>query len=220
MTGRGRTEEPAETAPRRRLARGLATRERLLDAAERLLRDKLFEQISIAEIVRRARATVGSFYNLFAEKDDLLPALYERSCRRTIDQLDELLAPARWRGAALADVVDGVVRALVDLYQRERGTMRALVLRAHCQPALGASERPPGMNDVIPRIAELIGRWAADINHPQPQRAARFGFLAVLATAREQMLYPATSAHAVGLNERELAPELTRLFLGYLRGSA
>ena len=44
--------------------RSRQTCERILAATEQLLRDHLFEQISVADIVRTAKASVGSFYAL------------------------------------------------------------------------------------------------------------------------------------------------------------
>ncbi len=54
------------------------TRERILPAAEELLRDKCFDDISVAEVVARAQSSSGSFYARFPDKRALLYALPER----------------------------------------------------------------------------------------------------------------------------------------------
>ena len=205
---------PEAKSPIPKTRRGRETRERILAAAEALLADGLFERISVQDIVDAAAATVGSFYNLFGDKEDLLPALYERAAARTLRGLDRLLLPSSWKGAALADAVEALVGAVVRIYRKERGLMRALVLRSHCDP--GAVDRPPGMAAVIPRIADLLGSFRDEIAHPRPKRAAAFGFLMVLATARERLLYPDTPASAVAVSERALAAALVRAYLAYL----
>ncbi len=43
-----------------------------------LLEEKLFEEISIAEIVEQAGCSVGAFYGRFKDKNSLLMALDER----------------------------------------------------------------------------------------------------------------------------------------------
>ena len=53
---------------------------RLLDAAETLLGEKSFDEVSIAEVTREARTSIGGFYRRFADKDGLLHALHERFC--------------------------------------------------------------------------------------------------------------------------------------------
>lgn len=209
---------PRTQAATRRQSRGLETLERLLIAAEELLEEHLFEQISVQQIVGRARATVGSFYHLLGDKEALLEALYERACARTLDGLARDLDPVRWADADLEQMLRGLVAALLRLYRRERGLMRALVLRAHCRGAASRAERPAAMDSVIPRVAELVASRSDEIGHPRPAQAAALGFLAVLATARECLLYPDTSAYVLQLGERTLGRELTQLWLSYLQG--
>ncbi len=58
--------------------RSLQTMNRILDATSQLLEQKLFEEISIAEIVELAGCSVGAFYGRFKDKDSLLKALDAR----------------------------------------------------------------------------------------------------------------------------------------------
>lgn len=47
-------------------------RVRILDAASRLFRDKGFEAVSVAEVMKAAGLTHGGFYGHFSSKDDLI----------------------------------------------------------------------------------------------------------------------------------------------------
>lgn len=47
-------------------------RRRILDAASRLFRDKGFEAVSVAEVMKAAGLTHGGFYGHFSSKDDLV----------------------------------------------------------------------------------------------------------------------------------------------------
>lgn len=47
-------------------------RRRILDAASRLFRDKGFEAVSVAEVMKAAGLTHGGFYGHFKSKDDLI----------------------------------------------------------------------------------------------------------------------------------------------------
>ena len=47
-------------------------RRRILDAASRLFRDKGFDAVSVAEVMRAAGLTHGGFYGHFSSKDDLV----------------------------------------------------------------------------------------------------------------------------------------------------
>lgn len=49
-----------------------ANRLRILDAASRLFREKGFEAVGVAEVMKAAGLTHGGFYGHFASKDDLI----------------------------------------------------------------------------------------------------------------------------------------------------
>ncbi|KAK0340250.1 hypothetical protein LTR94_031317, partial [Friedmanniomyces endolithicus] len=48
-----------------------ANRERILSEAGRLFRERGFENVGVAEVMRAAGMTHGGFYGHFASKDDL-----------------------------------------------------------------------------------------------------------------------------------------------------
>ena len=87
------------------------TRERLLDVAARLFREKGYGATGVAEILKEAGANAGSLYHFFPTKQDLLLAVLERY-RAGIRPM--LLEPA-WR-----KVRDPVARvlALLGAYRR------------------------------------------------------------------------------------------------------
>jgi TetR/AcrR family transcriptional repressor of nem operon len=49
-----------------------ANRQRILDAASRLFRERGFEAVTVGEIMKSAGLTHGAFYGHFASKDDLI----------------------------------------------------------------------------------------------------------------------------------------------------
>ena len=51
-------------------------RRRILDAASRLFRDKGFDAVSVAEVMKAAGLTHGGFYGHFSSKDDLIAEKY------------------------------------------------------------------------------------------------------------------------------------------------
>ena len=59
--------------------RSFQTMNQIVDATGKLLEEKLFEEISIAEIVKQAGCSVRAFYGRFKNKNSLLMALNERN---------------------------------------------------------------------------------------------------------------------------------------------
>jgi AcrR family transcriptional regulator len=57
--------------------RSQQTRDRLVEALEICLRDKPFDQISVAEIAAKANVSVGAVYRRFENKDAFIPVIFE-----------------------------------------------------------------------------------------------------------------------------------------------
>ena len=77
---------------------GTATRERILDAAQRLVIEHGFSATTVDAVLAAAQTSKGAFFNHFPSKDDLAVALVERYAANDIDFLDEALSAARSAG--------------------------------------------------------------------------------------------------------------------------
>lgn len=66
-----------------------AFRDAILDSGERLLQDAGKKTFSMLDIAHETRISVGTLYNHFRNKDDLLEALHRRVNRRLVEQLGE-----------------------------------------------------------------------------------------------------------------------------------
>src|SRR6185312_10174193 len=80
-----------ERPPRRRDEAKALFRNAILDAAEVVFAERGFHGARIQDIAERARIAVGTVYNHFAQKDDVLSALLEE---RTYAVLAEFSAAA------------------------------------------------------------------------------------------------------------------------------
>jgi TetR/AcrR family transcriptional repressor of nem operon len=76
-------------------------RERVLDVASRLFRERGFDGVGVAELMRAAGLTHGGFYGQFASKDDLIAQACERSISAGLERWSRLAADAP-RGALRA----------------------------------------------------------------------------------------------------------------------
>lgn len=97
-------------------ARGLATREALLDATAELVAARGFHSVGILEIGAAAGVSGSALYRHFANKQELLVALFDRV-------IDALLAGAREVVATIDDpaaVLDALVARHVEFALRDR----------------------------------------------------------------------------------------------------
>jgi TetR/AcrR family transcriptional repressor of nem operon len=81
-------------------------RERILEAAGRLFRERGFESVGVADVMQAAGLTHGGFYGHFKSKDDLIAQAAGDSSGKVLE---------RWRQIAYADG-EGALAALAQTY--------------------------------------------------------------------------------------------------------
>jgi AcrR family transcriptional regulator len=100
-------------------ARAARRRSSLLEAAVRLLESGGYESVTTNAIAKEAGTSVGTVYDYFGNKEELLIALLERYRERLGATLMEALAGAG--DVSVDTLVDRGVRAFAEFYQREPG---------------------------------------------------------------------------------------------------
>ncbi|MGM0670184.1 MAG: TetR/AcrR family transcriptional regulator, partial [Gemmatimonadota bacterium] len=89
--------------------RSQETLDRISRAALELMAERGVEGATIASIVARAEASVGSFYARFPSKDDLVRYLRDRVWTEARERWDQALTAESWSGRSTREVVEGVV---------------------------------------------------------------------------------------------------------------
>lgn len=193
--------------------RSLGTYNRILDALDDLLQKQRFEDITIREIVHRSGTSTGSFYARFPTKDALLPALYARYD----GQLHSLSSEQDPTGATLEQLVEAILRRIIDRLRRRRWLTRAVALHARLHPELIPAEMRRRRNALHREWRELVLAHRARIGHPDPESAVALGLFTVITACRERIVFPdAPHASSFALSDDRLVEEMVRCFLNYL----
>jgi AcrR family transcriptional regulator len=213
-----------EPVPQRHLGykqqRSLETFERLLDAAEALIAEKSFDEVSVSEICERAGLSVGAFYRRFESKDGLLQVLHERYTERVLHLQAAALDPARWEGVPLAEVVGRIIDEVITTTRTNSGLLRASTRRAQFDPAFAKRESQI-QGDFLALVTRLLLRRVDEISHRQPRIAAEFAAYEMRAVLQHHLL---VSAAYEGVDHTfsngQLARELTASVVAYLQAPA
>lgn len=198
-----------------RQSRSQESLERILDAAEAEVSERGFEQATVADIVRRAKSSVGSFYARFGEKDALLLCLHDRFNAEAVATTDTVLDPARWGRTPVGQILSTTIPFLVDVYRQRGGLMRAFILRATADPEF-ARRCTPLSQHLTQKLTDLLLLRSDEIVHPDPRQACEVGLQAVLSTLDMATLFDGVGWSGRSLHDADLPDELTRLFAGYL----
>src|SRR5215211_3377635 len=181
-------------------------------AVEELLATRSFDDISVADIVRQARCSVGSFYARFTGKEDLLPYVYQRYDADLRPRMQARMASIDWGRLSLRETVVLVVYGMIDMYVERRHLLRAVALLARTRPEEVSAEMRTLRTGTTDMPAKLLARFADEIKHPDPLQASRVGFFMIAAVAREKILFgEAPHAAATALTNDRLKRELARM---------
>jgi AcrR family transcriptional regulator len=186
---------------------------RLLDAAQELLEEKGFDDVSVAEVATRAGTSVGALYRRFKDKDGLLHALHERYCEEAFATADAALAPARWEGAGIPEILSESISFLIQVHREHLLLDRAVYQRAFSDARF--SERASRLfRHVVSGLSDLLLARSEEIGHPQPRVGVDVGLRLVLAFLTQH--YTMAGGDLDPLSDRQVTAELTRSCLAYL----
>jgi AcrR family transcriptional regulator len=179
--------------------RAAVTRRALLAAARDVFTASGFSEASIADVVAKAGASVGSLYHHFGGKADLYLALYEDHASQQEARAAEAVAAAKVEGVTdpVALFVAGG-RAYLDYCWQERDLSRLFL----------AGGGPPGFElfrrrrdrDWIRRNAQLLTSSADAASDPDPDTDVAFEALVLVFTT-----VMGAAGHEVSLSDSEVA---------------
>ena len=160
------TRKRRPSAPLRRSgARSRPTRERILDAAERLFAQRGFHGVSIRDITGAAGVDVALANYHFGSKQGLLEAVFLRRAEdlnsERLARLDAALAGARDQPPQLEAIIDAFTHPLLDRSARGSPGWKsyfALIAEINNSPEFGGVLMTKTFDPVVQRFIEAIRR--------------------------------------------------------------
>jgi AcrR family transcriptional regulator len=189
--------------------------ERILDAAESLIRERGFDNMTIAEVVQRSGSSVGSIYSRFHNKMGLLRAVQLRYHGRVQNDIFAAFGGDNPQDESLAEAVARIVAVLSRHVLTESALFRAFMLEANFDDVVRAQgERTNAQRRT--RVMEVLLVHRAEIRHPDPERAARWFYSACMALLRERITFGERAELSGGFPDQDLVQEMTRMVTSYL----
>jgi TetR/AcrR family transcriptional repressor of nem operon len=131
-------------------------RERVIDAASRLFRERGFDGIGLKDLMKGANLTQGAFYKQFESKDDLAARASARALTNAFQ---------RWSEAAAAnpeDPLEPVLSFYLSAAHREERADGCPVVALGADAARQGSEVKASFEAGIKTYLDLLARWIGD----------------------------------------------------------
>lgn len=181
-------------------ARSRATRDALIGAGLRLVEERDFDALSIAEIAAAAGCSVGAFYFRFTDKDTYFRALVAATVEDGAALFETLAATPPER------VVARLVALTVQSYRRRRGLLRAAIRASMSDVTVWEPFKRRGHAIADAVVARLARPGTGQAGR---ERRIRFALQALYGTLNNAILI---APGPLQLGDPALEPELRRMF--------
>lgn len=189
--------------------------ERIIEATIDLLRERSYDQITLAEICERSEVSTGSLYGRVAGKDELLRAVQVRFLERLAEQFNAEAARIASEARGLAQVVPAVVSSMGKLLMENASVLRSFMLRSASDEAIEAAGKQAA-NDNHAKFIALIKACSEEIRHPHPDRAINSGMLLIYATQARFLGLDSVGGLSQAGQWTQLLEDLSDMMLAFL----
>lgn len=171
-------------------ARSRATRDKLVAALEQLLRERTFEEISMADLAKQAGLAVGTVYRRFENKEAFIPVIFELYLHR----LQERMATPEGRAEIEPDEgLRAALRVIVEkgwaFAERDGHLIRAAHVYAHLRPDLVGAEWDDLLESSVAGFGQLLDFFPDEVAHTDADNAARMMTYLLNTVLTEKALY-------------------------------
>jgi AcrR family transcriptional regulator len=166
-------------------ARSRATLDRVLAAAEELFAERGEIGFTLPEVARRAQVSVGTLYRRFANREELLMAVFDRVRG---DEDEARLSPWQsvdWAAMSIREMTDRLVYD-ISLMLREREDLMRAIMARRLTVADDDQVFQHGLGDVVSgaaRFEQAVRASGREITHPDSAAAIDFAYRLIVSAS-------------------------------------
>jgi AcrR family transcriptional regulator len=212
---------PSPSAVSAKQSRRAQTLDRLLDAAEAVIREEGIARLTVLKVVKRAHSSVGAFYRRFPDRNALLLAIQERNHAQAVELYDAQAAQLEATHSSLEETLRQLFTLRAEMVFRDAPLLHAFVLQEALFPLFQEEGRRFYALCRSTMTRALL--WhREEIAHPEPELAAEMVCRTWLGLMEQAILYGASPFDTAGrsADPATLVSEYTRAMTAYLKGQA
>lgn len=173
------------------------------------------DDFALTEVSRVGRVSIGSIYNRFTSKDELIHAVHARVMERLEADQAKIVMRARSRSDSLGEFVRAAVDELGEFLKKNAPIMRPLMLRAAFDRTVQDRGRVGHDLMVDSLTAELLSH-RGHIKHPDPPRAIHSVIRIAYATFARELGFGMAEAPQGGAPWEELKEDVGTMAAAFL----
>jgi AcrR family transcriptional regulator len=190
--------------------------ERIIEATIESLRERPYDQITLAEICQRAGVSTGALYGRVTGKDELLRAVQVQFLARLGEQFTDEAQRIATGAHGLAEVVPAVVSGLGRLLKENAAVLRSFMLRSAADEVIATAGRKSAQENhaKFSRLVEACGR---EIRHPKPARAIEASMTLIYASQARFLGLDSVGGLGDASQWNDMLEDLSDMMLAYLQ---
>jgi AcrR family transcriptional regulator len=200
--------------------RSKASLERLMNASRQLLADKGYSEFTLQELSKISKVSIGSIYNRFKGKDDLLRQLQTNQLNEMDKDVALIINNIRRQRLELKKLVPLLIEEFGGFLKKNQNILRPLMEIAAIDDIvaeIGKKHFAQNLRD----FEQLLIDKSNEFNQPNCERAADVSMRLVYAALARQLGLGTLGSAAAGANEEDwdkLLIDLSHMVLFYLLG--
>jgi AcrR family transcriptional regulator len=154
--------------------RGRATRQRLLECTEGMLRASTYRDLKVVDIAREAGTSPATFYQYFPDVESAVLALAEDMVEQR-SRFSGIVRDTRWRGRKGYAGAEALAAEFFDFWEEYRPVLRVVDFATEEGDRRFRNLRTKLLNDLTNALSEVITAMKLDGRHPpelEPTAAA------------------------------------------------
>tara|TARA_Y100001956_G_C4123732_1_gene188918 strand:- start:561 stop:1220 length:660 start_codon:yes stop_codon:yes gene_type:complete len=197
--------------------RSKASLERLLNAACELLTENGYKDFTLQEVSKRAKVSIGSIYNRFKSKEDLIRLLQVRELETLEVETAMVITRIRRKQLKLRLLVPEVISEYANLLKKHKGILRPLMEISAVDEVVATYGKTHAAQNIADFIQLLLER-KEEISQPDPARAVDHIFKVVYAALARYLGLGIMDGVSGEGDWEELLDDLSQITLHYLLG--
>jgi AcrR family transcriptional regulator len=149
--------------------------DRMLDAAAAIIDEGGLAALTLSEVSRRSKVSIGSIYCRVEGKEALLRAVQARTLAQMDREFALMLTRVRRKEMPLRQLIPALVRELALFLRRHARLLGAFMQQAPSDPVIEAAGRKSWLQAALDFKLILLER-RTEIRHPDPEHAAEMCF--------------------------------------------